>query len=311
MAINLDIFAGDIATVISSFDVIRVERSTTVDTGPFVETTAPSANAASLTGNTGTFAVVGLTFSLSVNNGSQVDITFTGTNPLTTDQVVAQINAALGVVVASNVANALVLTSNITGTASRIQVVGGAAATPLGFTAGQNDFGEDEYVSLVPGQNSYPYTDNAGVAGNFYRTRFYNTVTGITSAYSPVFTGAPGTQVQPGNLVRCTLDIVDAAGNARGGQQVAFYPVGAPVKVDGFDVGIGAPPLVIETDNSGHAETDLVVGQKLRAVFVGSTLVRDFTVPTSDFDLLTVLSSSPDIFDVQQPQIPAAPRRTT
>lgn len=311
MAINLDISAGDIATVIASFDVIRVERSTTLDTGPFTEITAPTAQAATLTGAAGTFTVTGLTLSLILNNGTQVDVTFTGTNPLTTDQVVAQINAAVGVNIASNVANVLVLTSNLTGTASRLEIIGGAAAPILGFSASQNDFGEDAYITLVPGQTLYSYTDNAGVAGNFYRTRFFNTITNVPSAYSPVFTGAPGTQVQPGNLALCFLDIVDAAGNARPGQQVAFYPVGVPLKVDGFDVGIGAPPLVIETDNSGHAETNLVVGQRLRAVFVGTSLVRDFTVPATAFDLLTVLSTSSDIFDVQQPQLPAAPRRTT
>lgn len=310
MAINLQIFAEDVDTVINTFNVIRVERAP-AEVGPFTETTALVAGAARLQGGAGPFNVLGLTLSLAVDNGSQVDVVFTGPASLTTDQVVSQINLALGSAIASNSSNDLILTSLTTGTSSKIEIIGGAAAPVLGFTAGQEDFGEDPYIPLVSGQTSYSYTDEAGESGTWYRTRYFNTLTNVFSAYSDAFRGDLGLQVPASALSTCSVSLVDMEGNAKVGQQIAFYPVSTPIQVSGFWVGATPTPIVIETDSGGQAEVDLVIGQKLRAVFVGTTLVREFVVPDSDFDLLTVLSTSPDIFDVQQPQIPAAPRRTT
>lgn len=310
MPINLSIFTNNIDTVINTFNSIRVERSRGSSSGPFVETTSASAQPASLTGGAGPFPVLGLTLSISINGGDQVDVVFAGSASLTADQVVAQINLALGATIAFNSSNVLVLTSNITGTASKVEIIGGAAASVLGFTAGQVDTGEDPYIPLVPEVSNYSYTDETGEAGDWYRTRFFNTITGVVSAYSTAFRGSSGQQVNPASLSLCTVDLVDQAGNARAGQRISFYPVSSPIQIDGYWAGVSQRPINIVTDSNGHAEINLIAGQTLRVAFAGSTLVREFVVPNTAFDLLGVLASTKDIFDAQRPQIPAAPRRT-
>jgi len=52
-------------------------------------------------------------------------------------QAIDRINSLVGVTVASNVGDQLVLTSQLSGVASRVKVVEGSAMTELGFTAGQ------------------------------------------------------------------------------------------------------------------------------------------------------------------------------
>jgi hypothetical protein len=93
------------------------------------------------------------------------------------------------------------------------------------------------------------------------------------------------------------------------GRRIIFVPTGY-VQTDGTD---GNPfaslpsvdRIIAITDESGHAETPLLIGQDFRVFFEGTTFQRDFTVPDDDFDLFTVLSAMPDPFTiVEAPPMP-------
>jgi hypothetical protein len=312
-AVNLDIFVSDIAAALASFNVIRVRRSTTLPTGPFTEITkvAPP-DAATLTGTLSSpFVVVGQTLQLIRDSQPQVNVTFTGTNPLTVDQVKDQINTAAGVIIAADAAGKLKLTSTITGTASKMEIVGGSAAPTLGFTAGQRDIGSDAHIPLVSGVSTYDYTDNDGEAGYWYQVSFFHTGTLLQSAWSPAFQGGPGTQVTSANLSTAMIDMVDAKGVALVGQKISFFSIHQPLQVEGFQVALNRAPVTVETDNAGHAEVTLVRGLKMRVVFHGTSLVRDIEIPNAaTFNLLTLVQGAPDPYDIANTNLLAAPRRT-
>jgi hypothetical protein len=313
MAINLTIFTGNIAAVLGSFNVLRVERSTTGSGGPYTEITAPAPVAASLLApNGGSLALVGLTLEIKVNNNAPVLVTFTGTNPLTPTQIVAQVNAAFTPDIATEVTNKLKLTSHTTGTDSRMQVIGGTALALFGFTAGQLDIGEDAYITLLITQETYSYTDEAGEAGNFYRTWFFHTTSLLESPRSDPFEGVPGTQVSSGELSLATIDLVDVSGRALANRKVSIYPVSQPLLVEGFGADLGRAGVTIETDNSGHAEVQLIRGTRVKVVFEGTSFIRTIEVPdVSTFDLLDAVALVPDQFSTAVvPNLPAAPRRT-
>lgn len=313
MAINLKIFAGDISAVLLSFDVIRVERSTTGDAGPYTELTAPVASAATLLG-TGTsgFNVNGLSLDIKVDNNPTTSITFSGTDPLTIAQVVDQINTALGGSLAVNDSNRVRITSTSTGTASRLEIIGGSALVELGFSVGQRDIGEEPYISLVPGQENYQFIDNDGDDGYFYRSWFFNTTNSQESPRSAPFEGTPGTQVSSGTLALATIDLVDISGKALPNRQITIYPVALPLSVEGFGVDLGREGIVLTTDNAGHAEVSLIRGARVKVVFDGTSFIRTIDVPNqSTFDLLSAVGAVEDQFDKAVIlNLPVAPRRT-
>jgi hypothetical protein len=313
MPINLSIFTGDITVVLGSFNVLRVERSISGVVGPFVEITAPTATPASLTApNGGSLAVSGLTLQIQISNEPPALVTFTGTNPLTPAQIVSQINAVFSPDIATEVTNHLKLTSPTTGTDSKVKILGGTSLSLFGFTVNQTDIGEDPYIALTSGQETYSYTDDAGEAGYFYRTWFFHTTTLLESPRSDPFEGVPGTQVTSGQLSLATIDLVDLSGKALPNRKISVYPVSQPLLVEGFGVDLGRAGITIETDNSGHAETQLVRGSIVKVVFDGTSFIRTISVPdVSTFDLLEALSAVPDQFSTAViPNLPAAPRRT-
>jgi hypothetical protein len=312
MAVTLTINVTGIDDVLLSFDVIRVKRSTAGIGGPYSLITANAPAPATLTApNSGSYAVSTKTLQLIVDQGGQIDILFTGTDPLTTSQVVDQINTAVGDVVASDVGNTLVLTSTNTGTGSVIEIVGGGAAPVFGFTDGQRDIGEEIHITLQAGVNGYTFIDQDGQAGYFYKAQFFNTVNNLTSADSDPFEGDVGTLVSSGALSVVKVDLVDGRGIALPNQEITFYSQHELLEVEGFQIGLNREPITIKTNNSGHAEVSLVRGSKWRVAFEGTSIIRDITIPdASETDLLAALGGAPDPFDISILPFPSAPRRT-
>ena len=314
MPVLLTIDVPNISSIIQNYNVIRVERSPDAVLGPFIETTHSSASSAVLVGSaTGaSFNVSGMTLAISVDDASAITTTFTGTNPLSLATLVSQINTAMGITVASVASNALQLTSTTVGTGSSVQIIGGSSLSVLGFTANQVDFGEDIYIPLAANQTLYTYTDLAGGVAHYYRTRFFSTTatSNAASSYSVPFQGEAITQLAASNLSTCSVTILDLQGRPVKGQRIDFYSKTPSLVVSSSSVGLGDQATSIVTDGSGTASLDLVVGQTLRVVFVGTSFVREFVVPASNFDLMTVLNNVSDLFDVQQPIIPSAVRRS-
>lgn len=311
--IDLDIFVQDPAAALSSFNVIRVERSVTLITGPFAEITtpAPAKPATLLSSISSPYNVGGTTLQLQVDSGAVAPFVFSGSGNRTVDQVVDDINAVISPDVAVDEAGKLRLTSTLLGTASKLEIVGGSAVTPLGFAIGQRDIGEEPYIPLVSGQTDYAFSDKDGEAGYYYRVRFYNTGTGLLSAYSEPFLGSPGTLVSSGGLSVGSIDMVDATGTALPEQHISIVSVHQPLQVEGFQVALDRRLVTVETDNAGHAEVTLVRGLRVKVVFEEIGLIREITVPNAPtFDLMALVSAAPDPFSVAIPNLPAALRRT-
>lgn len=309
MAVNFSIHVPDIATVIASFDVVRLQRSETDEDGPWYDLTKAAADAASLTAaNEGTYAISGLTLSLLVDD-AQKEVTFDGTDPLSVADVVTDINDAFGAVIASDDANKLKLTSETTGALSRIEILGGTALDLLGFEEGDLSIGAEAYVTLVGGTSLYSFSDASGEPQFFYRRSFYNTTTGLYSEWSDPFYG---TSLAILSTTLATLDLADLTGRALRDRQVSIYPVSAPIQSGGFGVDLGRDPVVLTTDVNGHAEVMLVRGSRVKVVFDGTSYIRTIDVPDADtFDLLDAVAAEDDQFDkAALPNLPVAPRRT-
>ena len=146
---TLTIVIDDPDLVLTTYDVSTFDRSVTVREGPFSRLTEDVAEAATLLGVAiAPFFVVGKILQIIIDEDSQVGMQFTDADPLTASEVVLQINTALGASIATNESSQIRLTSTLTGTDSKIEIVGGSAASALGFTAGQRDIGADAHVPV-------------------------------------------------------------------------------------------------------------------------------------------------------------------
>lgn len=314
---TLTIVVDDPDGVLTSFDAIKVERSISGPSGPFTDLTKDSpAEAGRLLGSVVglSFSIVGQILQLIVDEDPQVDVQFTGTNPLTISQVITQLNTALGDTIATNESNQLALISTLLGTQSKIEIVGGSAMATLGFTAGQRDIGRDVHIPIVSGQTSYTYVDEDGHVGYHYRTRYRDTVGDTESSPGAVFQAGPVSPLAGSNLCLVSIDLVDASGIADADRRIVFYPISPALESTtppNIGVALGRKPIVMTTNESGHGEVNLVRGLQVRVVFEGTSLIREITIPdAATLDLLAAIATAPDIYNVAEQQLPAAPRRT-
>jgi hypothetical protein len=312
MAVTLSINVSNIDAAMASFNVIKVKRSIAGIGGPYTDITALTPQPATLAPPLPSpYNVVSKTLQIVRDSEPQVDIVFTGVDPLSAAQLVPQFNTALGATVAAEVLGELVLTSTLVGTASKLKIVNGAAATEFGWAANTKDIGEEAHIQLVAGQTIYSFTDNDGEASYYYVAQFLNTSNNLTSADSSPFQGDAGTLVNASNLAVATVDLIDGRGTALQDQEITFYGVNEVFDVETYQIVLTRKPITIITDTSGHAEVPLVKGSRWKVVFEGTSFVREFVVPTtSPFNLLTILAAAPDPFTIAEPQFPAAPRRT-
>lgn len=310
MSTTLKLFVDDIAATLQSYSHMKVRRAP-AEAGPYTELTAATAQPAEIVGTaTGPFTVSGTTLQLQINRGVPENIVFSGIDPLSIGAVCAQINAVYPGL-AQEVGGVIVLRTTDSGTAARIDILTGSAAAILGFIEGDHDAGEEPWVTLVSGQNSYDFYDRDGGDSEYYQAAFYNQANGLTSQWSTAFKGEPGTVIDTGNLSIGRIDLVDGSGSSLPGQSIVFYPMWEPQTIDGFQVAMSRTPITITTNNSGHAEVSLVRGLKVKAVFEETSFIREFTVPDAPtFDILAVMGAAPDPFNPVAPDFPDAPRRT-
>lgn len=313
-AVKLNITVRDVDSVMTSFNVIRIKRSITGETGEYNLITANAPAAATLLApNAEPYDVVGKTLQILRDSHAQVDVLFTGGvgDLLSAAQVASQINAEVGVVIGADESGTLRLSSTITGTQSKMEIVGGSAATIFGWDAGDRDIGEEAHIDLQTGITLYEFIDNDGEAGYYYKASYYNTSNGLASNDSSPFLGAVSALVSPSKLSVGKIDLVDAQGVAVPDQEITFYSVYEPLQVEGFQIALVRDPITIKTDSSGHAEITLVRGLKVKVSMDGTSFIREITVPdVATFDILEELSTAPDPFDIHIPDFPVAPRRT-
>lgn len=324
-AVPLDLFVEE-ATWTGLFDRLEVWRSRETAAGPFEPLTddawMPARLPASALGDVSSATgpsvnLTGLELDLKVNELVDLAVTFSGSDPLTSAAAAAQITAAsLGLVRAFvTSAGVLVLETAGAGLPAILRVVGGDAAPLLGLATEEPlsvNFGRDARITLLPGQERYPFLDPNGSAAYFYKTRLFNASTHETSDFSPAFQAPAIARLTASALVRGTLDLVDAEGNPVANRSVLVYLRFHGAQIQNRAV-VGSPTRKW-TDVNGHVEFMLTRGLAITVSIAGTDLSRDISVPTDpaidSFDLLDASVGTDDLFVVQRPNIPFAARRS-
>ena len=314
--IKLKIYVAELANVMLLYDSIWVQRSTTAPpTTTEVDLTADVAAPAVLIGSLeGPFTLNGKTLVFKVN-GTELTVTFTSPNPVAIPDVVDEINTALtnaglAATASNDGTGKLKLETDDDGTQYTLEIISGSALTDLGFSAGDKDNGEAEHITLVAGTTDYEFDDGSGLASYYYRTRFYNTTSGIFSGWSDWIQGTTGAAVDAADLIVGKVKLAGLDGTALASAKVVIVNVYDPVLKDGY--GIFGGSVVLETDGTGYAETTLVKGSLVDVIFAGTSIVRRIRVPDSgtEFDLLDDSLVVYDRFEIVKPDLPYAPRRT-
>lgn len=308
--VRLTTTLDDVDGTIAIYDRIQYWRSTTGSGGQYVEITSQSGGPSVLLGTANApFTLNGKTLIVSLNGADPVSIVFSVDDPADILTVCNAINAALPSSIAtpySSDTRKILLTNPTEGTQSTILVSGNAAAV-LGLATTLAS-GTAPRTLMGNLNSTYKFADYNGDPTFFYKTRFYNSLTGAVSAFSAPQAGGP-TQVLPdASLVTCVVNLATVTGAPVIGRRIILVAASLQ-QIPNGGVNFGLLPssdrIELTTDESGHAQTELAVGTTIRAFFEGSGYSREFVVPNTDFDLLTVISTQPDPFTiVQAPPMP-------
>jgi hypothetical protein len=313
--ISLDIYVDRLDDVLAVFDRIEVHRSTAGSGGPFYEITDSSGQTAASMDGTGVagFTLNGLTLEIAVD-GATDQVTFTGSDPLNLATVLTQINA-VWTGLASEVptdTDEVRLTSPTVGTASSLLVTDNAAATELGFSTTKVN-GKEARIPIVDPTANYNFKDLDGLATYFYKTRYSNTLSSTVSSFSEARQGSLDSVLSAGNLSKAKIFLTTGEGAPIVDRSIRFVPVdvNSITESDIYYLLPGTDGRVVTTTNEiGYAEIYLVRGATYRTHIEGSSYGREFVVPDqTEFDLLALMGTSPDPFDIVQ--APAQPIKVT
>lgn len=296
--IDFNIHVDDAADIAALFDRIQVWRASSQN-GTYLDITSDVSLPALLYGSVvGPWNLNGTTLTVILNMADPVDINFTGTNPFQLGTVIAQVNAVIPGL-ASEIptdTNKLKLTSSVVGTQSTLQV-SGTAISVLGLQSTKVN-GKGARPLIGSSTDDYLFRDFDGDNTFWYKTRYYNSVTGAVSAFSTPQMGGPGTGLVGSFVVTGKIALAALDGTPTVGRRIIFVPTGSQVVADGGGNNYGVLPSVdritVTTDPSGQATVKLVKGQRLKVFIEGTTFQREFVVPTTDFDILTVATVQPD-----------------
>lgn len=308
----------------AGFNLLEVWRSRSGQGGPFEELTGATATPARVPLNakdpptvvqTGPLTnIVGKTLRVLANESTELEITFTGSNPLTYAQVAQQITAqGQGVLTAYvDQIGALVVASLRVGLMSRIKIEEGDAASLLSLYTEDWAYGHDARLPLFYQQNAYSITDYFGSRDYFYRTRFRNAQSGATSSMSTTYAADSVVGLPTDSMVLGRLVLVDINGKPMVSREVRVAN-----SFKGLVIGnkvVAGSSEVKKTDRNGLVEFLLVRGQQVTVAIDGTSLVKDVIPPTDQtvtiFNLLDPnLGPQQDYFRVRVPQLAVADRR--
>lgn len=252
---------------------------------------------------------------LLVDERIPINVTFSGTDPMTFAQAASQITAQSQNYLTAYVVGAVLVVQTVeVGLKTSLRVSGGDAAPLLGLSTselGSLAFGRDARFVLTHGVEDYSLLDPNGSPEFFYEARFFNSQTFVVSQFSRPFQGRPLVGLPTSALCRCFVDLVDVNGEPATNQEVLVFG-----KFEGLQVGgktITGGSLKLLTDEAGHAETLIPRGLHISVAIGGTTLVRDLDVPTDPaVESINMMgpSGTNDVFTVQTPNIPYATRRS-
>lgn len=294
------------------FDKIQVWRSPDQNGSPtpYIEITADAPTSAIVDGTvSGPWTMSGQTLTVLRDGADSQNVLFTGSNPLQLTSVLSQINA-LFPGIASEVptdTNKVRLSSLITGTQS-ILLIGGTASTTLGLSNNRTN-GRGARLLLNSTTQEYEFRDFDGDTTYWYKTRFYNSVTGAVSTFSDPHQGGTNVSFPSGATVVGSFALADMTGQPIPARRFIFVPVSAQVVADSTSRNYAILPSVnrieVLTDQDGRGTVTLMVGQTVKVFIEGTVFQREFVVPSSNFDVMTVATTQPDPLNiVQSPPIP-------
>lgn len=311
--VSIDIFVDRLGDVLSVFDHVEVHRSIAGEGGPYAEVTAAAATAAIIDGTVaGTWDLDGLVLDISVDLAAALSVVLVG-NGLSLASVIAQIEAVIPGI-ASEVptdTDLLRLTSPSVGTGSAIEVTAGAAATALGLSTTKVN-GKADRIVLVSPTTNYKFLDLDGDQSYFYQTRYSSSLTGTVSTFSAPRQGSADTVVPSAQLSLAKAWLITGDGKPVVGRCIVFHPQSVmQVTGENFFLIPGYDGRVqVTTNEQGFAQVPLIRGGVYRAHFEGTSFMREFVVPDlAEFDLLPLLGTMPDPFDIAQ--APARPIKVT
>lgn len=310
--IKITFEVANLANVLSLYDQMQVQRSVigppSYPDAAFI--TGPSATKPVIVGTSEDFNTLnGKTLKLIVDGGSEQSFTFTLIDPVDILNVVNEINDNFtGLVASDNGEGKLKLEGNNSGTDGTLEVGSGSANTILGLTAGTKVNGLDPNILLVALQTTYQYDDQSGLATNYYRSRYYNSISGVYSSWSDWIQGTTGAAISSVNLILGRIKLTKLDGTAWEDAEVVIVNTYNPLKVEGY--GVFGPPVMKKTDALGWAEFSLVKGATVDVIVKGTSIIRRIIVPTTgtEFDLLDDSLVQGDAFGIVVPDLPSAPR---
>jgi hypothetical protein len=311
---TITIHVNDLDSVLAIFDQIQVFKSPdeSGDPVPYAEITAAAATKATIDGTVqGPWNLTGTTLTVVLNGTDPQSIVFTGTNPLTLNQIITQVNAIFSGLAKEKPTdtNKLRLESPTSGTASSLLLSGSACAV-LGLSTTKVN-GKGTRIGLTNPTTEYEFRDYDGLDTDWYKTRFFSSLTGAVSSFSTPTLGNPLSVLPSGSLVRCFAFLSNGAGQPVVGRRVIAVPL-TNLTLPGTSGDIygslpGVDRIIGITDEKGFMELFLARGQTFRFFFEGTTIQREITIPASgtELNLLTALSTAADPFSiVQAPPMP-------
>jgi len=322
---ELDLFV-DTGSWEGFFDRLEIWRSRGTELGPYEPLhddadmparLPPNMLDALPTGTSGRLAVLsGKKLQFTLDGETIIDITFSGTDPLTYAAAATQIeNQSLGRLTAFVSDKSLIVQTALRGAKVDLQCTGGNAAPLLGLSTTGSDslaFGRDARIVLQQDTEEYTFIDPHGSREYFYKSRFFDTTTRSVSAFSDPFQGDVFSGLSLDSLCRVYVNLVGMTGEPACRQEVLLYNEFNGYQREGKTV-VGGP-LRLLTDDAGHAEALIARGSRITVAIGGTPLARDILVPTdTSIESLNLLSSANgrnDVFTVQVPNLNYAVRRS-
>lgn len=312
--VRLTTTLADLFATLALYDRIQYWRSTSGKTGAYTEITSQEGTAATIVGTTNApFTLDTLQLNISLNGADPVEIVFGADDPVNIVDLITKINTQFPVSIAAPYeadTRKLQLTNPTVGTQSSIQL-SGSALTALGLVTTAS--GTAPRTLMGNRNTTYAFADYAGDPTFWYKSRFYSSLTGAVSAFSPPQQGGPLQVLSDSSLVLATVDLTDVTGAPVVGRRIIIVP-SMMQRIANGSINFGLLPsgarIELTTDDAGHAETLLVVGSTVKVFFEGSGYSRECVVPAlvdpaTSIDLLAVLSTQPDPFSIiQAPPMP-------
>ena len=249
-----------------------------------------------LAGNEGPYVLEdGDTLIFKINGGATQTVTFYADDfvaPANISAAIADYVAALINVQAHSIRASsgglnhkqVLLETLVEGSIAKIEVLGGTAQSKLNFA-----------TTEVVGRN---------------RQRIINSFRLYGDSFSPPY------MVPSTDLVTFTYRVVDLEGRPVMGAEVNIVNKFSPIirASDGISSVLGRRVLQFFTNDDGYLQDSirgkprLMKGAQVDVILKGTGIVRSITVPQLDFTLMDEVQAAEDLFTIQKPNLPPAPR---